>query len=126
MRPGPRLLMSAEAEGGVEPVTVVVGFAGGEQVAAGIVASGLRVGVDEFGLQGVQPALHRRIVPAANYEDQPARISNSAGQGPGPNTLKQIDQRHPKSLAEGAGHTFEQLQLNVLRRRVTEKVASSR
>lgn len=58
------LLGGAVAECGVEPLTVVVGFDVGEQVAARLVASGIAGVVDEFGLQGVEPGLHRRIVPA--------------------------------------------------------------
>jgi len=51
-------------EDGVQPLTVIISFDIGEQVASGGLAANVMRLVDEFGFQGMEPALHRRIIPA--------------------------------------------------------------
>ena len=52
------------ADGGVDPLTIAVAFDRGEQIATGGIAIGVFMLVDEFGFQGAEEALQRRIVPA--------------------------------------------------------------
>ena len=48
----------------MEPLTIIISFNVGEQVTFGRLAGCIGGMVDEFGLEGMEPAFHRRIVPA--------------------------------------------------------------
>src|ERR1700676_4593268 len=54
------------ADGGVDPLTIVVALDVGEQVTARGITIGVFALVDELGFQGAEEALHRRVVPAVS------------------------------------------------------------
>src|SRR3954451_8266068 len=61
------LLRGDIAESGVDPPTIVIAFDISEQVAPRGMPIGIVALMGQFGFQGAQEALHRRIVPAVPF-----------------------------------------------------------
>ena len=75
------LLWGEIADGGMDPLTIVVAFDIGEQVATGGIPIGVFALVNEFGFQGAEETLHRRIVPAIRL------AAHRLGDGGGPQDI---------------------------------------
>src|SRR5258708_24885314 len=71
------LLWGDVADGRVDPLTIVVAFDIGEQVAPGGIPIGVFALVDEFGFQRAEEALHRSVIPAVS------RAAHRLGDGGG-------------------------------------------
>jgi hypothetical protein len=69
------------ADGGVDPLTIVVAFDIGEQVAPRGVAIGVLAPADKFGFQRAEETLHRRVVPAVSL------TAHRLGDGGGPQDI---------------------------------------
>ena len=64
VRPGALPVRGEVAEGGVEPLAIIISFDVGEQVPLGGFTGRVGSVMDELGLQGMEPAFHGCVVPA--------------------------------------------------------------